>query len=281
MLNYKTGNIKIMLKENYSLSILGDDLEDTLLEMKKAGVMYGHLKSFCHPQADYFTIKTNQAQIAFINLEETIKALERASQFIQEIIQNRGIILFIGTQPGAREIVKELAEKYDFPYVINRWLGGTLTNFSTLSSRIQYLQELEAIVRSERWEKLTKRERTKLTQEMNKLQKKFIGLRNLKTLPNSLFVIDPKIHTTAIREARKLNIPIISILDTDDDPSVIDYPIPANDSAKSSLTYILNKIEEIIAKSKAEITSESLDTNQEANKPEKNEEIITRENSKV
>ncbi len=221
--------------------------DNDLEEMKKAGLHYGHKRTYNHPRADYFTLKSS-AEIALIDLNETKKGLQAAIDFIKEIIKNKGMILFVGTTGGAQKAVEELSKKHDFPYVINRWLGGTLTNFQTLSDRIKHLQELEEKQKSGEWSNYTKQEKKKLEEEIYDLEQKFIGLKNMSRLPDALFVVDPKIHKTAIREAQKKEIPIISILDTDDDPTKVNYPIPANDSAKSSIEYILSKIDAIIEK---------------------------------
>jgi small subunit ribosomal protein S2 len=219
------------------------------VEMEKAGLHYGHKKTRNHPQAGYFTVKSN-TELSFIDLNETAKALEAALDFIKKTIKKGGTILFVGAIPGAKNGIEELARKYDFPYVTNRWLGGTLTNFKTLNDRIKYLKELEEKKKSGEWQKYTKHERRDLEDEMVKLEAKFVGLKNTSKLPDVLFIVDPKIHDTAAKEARIIKIPIVAILDTDDNPTSIDYPIPANDSAKSSIDYILNKVDEAIEQAK-------------------------------
>ncbi len=229
----------------------------TIEEMEKAGLQYGHKDTRNHPKASYFTVKSNKTEVSLINLEETKKALEKVLDYIKESIINNKTILFVGTQPAAKQKIEEIAQKYNFPYVTLRWLGGTLTNFKTLSERIKYLKELEEKQQSGAWDSFTKKEKHTLTQELMKLQKKFQGIRNMTKLPEILFIVDPLVHSTALREARRLKIPVISILDTDDDPTLIDYPIPANDSAKSSIEYILNLIEEAIKEAKGEIKLEA------------------------
>ncbi|MDD5760695.1 MAG: 30S ribosomal protein S2 [Candidatus Pacebacteria bacterium] len=216
-----------------------------LLEMKEAGLQYGHKRTFNHPQAGYFTIKSS-GEIALIDLNETNKGLIAALNFIKETVENKGIIIFVGTRAGAKEAIERIGEKYNLPYVTNRWLGGTLTNFETLNDRIKYLEDLESKKKAGDWDKYTKQEQRKLEEEIIKLEQKFVGLKNMDRLPDALFIVDPKIHNTAVREARRMGIPIVSILDTDDDPTQIDYPIPANDSAKSSIEYILNRIDQAL-----------------------------------
>jgi small subunit ribosomal protein S2 len=211
----------------------------------KAGLHFGHKQTFNHPKASYFTIKSYEA-IAGIDLKETLKALQSALDFIKEIVKQEGKILFVGTTAGAKQLVKELAQKYNYPYVDERWLGGTLTNFKTLALRIKFLKELEEQKKSDAWDKYTKKERIQFQKELDQLQKKFAGIRTLDKLPNAIFIIDTGLNKIAVKEAKLLNIPIIGVLDTDDDPTIIDYPIPANDSAKSSIKYILSKVEEAI-----------------------------------
>ncbi|MCK4805641.1 MAG: 30S ribosomal protein S2 [Candidatus Pacebacteria bacterium] len=215
------------------------------VEMEKAGLHYGHKKTRNHPKAAYFTLKSS-TELSFINLDETAKALEAALNFIKEIIEKGDTILFVGTIPGAKNGIEKLAKKYDFPYVTNRWLGGTLTNFKTFNERIKYLKELEEKKKSGEWQKYTKHERRELEEEMAKLEEQFVGLKDTSKLPDVLFIVDPKIHDTAAKEARIIKIPIVAILDTDDDPTSINYPIPANDSAKSSIDYILDQVDQAI-----------------------------------
>lgn len=225
-----------------------DDLinEDNIIqEMIQAGLHFGHKKTYNHPKASYFIVKSYE-EIVSIDLRETLKALNKALDFIKELAKDNKQILFVGTRPGAKDLIRELAQKYNYPYVNERWLGGTLTNFKTFSQRIKTLKDLEDQKNSGVWEKYTKKEINNLEKNLLALQKKFAGIRNLDKLPDALFVVDTGVHKLAIKEARSLGIPIIGILDSDDDPSIIDYPIPANDSAKSSIKYILDQIDKAI-----------------------------------
>lgn len=219
----------------------------TIEELEKAGLQYGHTKTRNHPKAEYFIIKSNITNVKLINLEETKKGLEKAIEVVKEMVKNNKVILFVGTQAGAKQKILEIAQKYEYPYVVERWLGGTLTNFKTLVERIKYLKDLENQQQSGAWDNFTKKEKNKLLRELLKLQRKFMGLRNMTKIPDLLIVIDPGVHKIAVKEAKKLNIPIIALLDTDDDPSQVTYPIPGNDSAKSAICYVLNKIEEAIS----------------------------------
>jgi small subunit ribosomal protein S2 len=239
--------------------------EDIIREMMKAGLHFGHKKTYNQPKASYFIVKSYEA-IAGIDLKETLKALNKALDFIKELVKQEKQIIFVGTTSGAKGFIKELAQKYNYPYVDERWLGGTLTNFKTLTQRIKTLKELEEQKASGVWEKYTKKERNDLEKELNHLQRKFTGIRNLEKLPDALFIIDTGTHNIVVREAKLLSIPIIGILDTDDDPTVIDYPIPANDSAKSSIQYILNKVEEAIEEEKKLIKVPELSSTKEETK---------------
>lgn len=232
------------------------NLSNMLIEMKEKGLHFGHKRSRLHPKAYDFTLK-QPGEIYYINLEETIKGLENAISFLKEIIKNNGIILWVGTGSGAKKKVQEIAEKYNFPYVIERWLGGTLTNFKVLKERINYLKEIETQREKGEWEKYTKKEQLKLEKNYQLLEKKFKGLRVMESLPSAIFIVDPGLHKTAVEEARKVKIPVIAILDNDDDPTLIDYPIPANDSASSSINYILEKIDGALEESKKLISLEA------------------------
>jgi len=232
-----------MVREANSLNNL--DFQKMISEMKEKGVHFGHKRSRLHPRALSFTLKSS-GEVNFINLEETVKGLTKAIEFLKEIMKNNGKILLVGTSSGAKKKIKELAEKYNFPYVIERWLGGTLTNFRVLKERINYLKELENQREQNLWAKYTKKEQLKLEKNYQLLEKKFQGLKIMENLPNALLIVDPKLHETAVIEAKKAKIPVVAILDNDDDPSLIDYPIPSNDSASSSIEYILGKIDEAL-----------------------------------
>jgi small subunit ribosomal protein S2 len=221
------------------------DEESVIKEMMQAGLHFGHKKTFNHPKADYFTVKSYDA-IAGIDLKETLKALDKASEFLKDTVRNNGTILLVGTNPGAKEAIQALAQKFNYPYVTERWLGGTLTNFKTLTQRIKTLKNLEEQKTTGGWDKYTKKEKSDLEKELLQLQRKFAGLRALEKLPAAIFIIDTGTHDTAVREAKLLNIPVVGVLDTDDDPTIIKYPIPANDSAKSAITYLMGIIDKAI-----------------------------------
>lgn len=223
-------------------------------EMGEAGLQYGHRLNKVHPKAKHFVVRQNNSDIAFINLEETRKSLLRALSAIKEKVQNQQTILFVGTQASARRKIKELAEKYNYPFITNKWLGGILTNFKTLSSRIASLKEMEEQKASGAWEQFTKKENHLLEKKLEQLRKKFDGVRQLNKLPDMLLVVDPQIHRVAVEEARQMHIPIVAVLDTDDDPNLVDFPIIANDSTRSAIEYLLAKVEEAIQEGQKSIS---------------------------
>lgn len=220
-----------------------------ILEMKKAGLHYGHSKSRTYPKARFF-IASNQNNLEIINLEVTLNKLKEAEEFIKSVITEGGQILFVSSTPGAKLAIKESAEKLGYPYVIQRWLGGTLTNFKTLSLRINRLLDLKKKLESGEMEKYTKKEKVIIEREIADLEKKFTGLTNFNRLPKAIFLIDPNMHKSVINEAKIMHIPVIAVLDTDDDPTLIDYPIPANDSARPAARWIMARITAAISNAK-------------------------------
>lgn len=223
--------------------------EQIIAAMRAAGLHYGHKKSRLCPKMREF-IKEDNNDLLTIDLEKTWQKLDIALEFIKKVVAANGSILLVGTMPSAKKIIKETAEKYNFPYINERWLGGLITNFKTILQRINYLSELSAKKTSGEWEKYTKKERLKLEEELLKLEKKFGGLKHFSKLPEAIFIVDTGAHSLVVKEAKKMKIPVIGILDTDDDPVLIDYPIPANDSAKSSIDYLLGKVGEAIEEGK-------------------------------
>lgn len=216
--------------------------------MASAGVLHGHKRTKTHPKMRPFIALTRN-DIEMIDPEATISSLEKAILALNEKIKNGGLILIVGTIPPAKEAVLKFAEEFNFPYVVNRWLGGTLTNFKILSNRAIQYQDLKSQKEKNELVKYTKKEQHRLSEKINKLSRNFEGLIKLGKVPDMLFVVDPEIHDTAVREAKRIKIPIVTILDSNDDPSQIDYPIFANDHAKSSIDWIFAKILEGLKKS--------------------------------
>jgi small subunit ribosomal protein S2 len=220
-------------------------IEELAKEMFKAGVHWGHKKTNWHPKMEQyiFGIKNN---IQIIDLEQTIKGLQAALEFIEDIIKKGGKILFVGIRPQCHLLVKETAEKCNMPYVALRWIGGLLTNFKTIRKRIEHFIDLEKKREAGELKKYTKKEQKHIDKEIEKLKKNFGGIKSLDKLPDAIFVLGVKDHMTAIREAKKKKIPVISLVDTDSNPTLVDYIIPSNDEAVSALQFMLKKIEEVI-----------------------------------
>ncbi len=218
-------------------------------EMARAGLHFGHRTSRVHPQMmPYISGIRNTVHI--IDLEKTKERFEEALKFIQELIAENKILLLVGTKIQHKESVKDVAKECGLPYVIERWLGGTFTNFETIKKRIEYFNELEKKKAEGGLEKYTKKERAKIDQELKDLEIKFWGIKNLERLPDILFVLDMKKDSLAVKEAKRKGVKIIGISDTNCDPTLVDYPIPANDDAISSIKYILEKVKEVILSQK-------------------------------
>ena len=226
-----------------------------LEEMAKAGILYGRKKSKTHPRMKRYIFGTRNS-IEIFDLIQTLSAVEKAQEFLEEVVKKGGLVLLVGTQPAAKALVKNLASKFNFPYVIERWLGGTLTNFKILSQRISYYLKLKADRESGVLEKYTKKERLDFDREIEKLGINFSGLENLKKIPEAVIMVDTNVHETAVREANRLNIPVVALINSDANPDKIKYPIPANSSAKTSIEWIFQKFEAAIEKAQSEKSAE-------------------------
>lgn len=222
--------------------------EETLYqEMIKAGVLYGRKKSKTNPKMTKYIFTTRKG-IEIFDLAQTVKLLDQAADFLREKIKNTPSssspkVLVVGTQPAAKELVKNFSEKFGLIYVNERWLGGTLTNFKVISQRINYYLRTKADKETGRLDKYTKHERLKINELITKMAKVFIGLEKMTQVPEALLVIDPEEHQTAVREANRLKIPVVAIASTDANPDQIQYIVPANDNARSSLLWVFGYIE--------------------------------------
>src|SRR5690606_31032681 len=195
-------------------------------------------------------IFTERNGIYIIDLQKTVKLMEQAYQFVRKISQEGGSILFVGTKKQAQEAVKEEATRCDTFYVNHRWLGGTLTNFQTIRKRIERLHELEQMEEEGVFDVLPKKEVVLLRKEHARLEKFLGGIKSMKELPDAVFIIDPRKERIAVAEARKLNIPIISIVDTNCDPDEIDYVIPGNDDAIRAVRLFTSKMADAVLEGK-------------------------------
>ncbi len=220
----------------------GVDLE-VLKDMIKAALMYGHSRTRTNPKFKPF-IFGSRNNIEIIDLGLTLKKLGEAIELLKNKMKNKGIVLLVATQPAAKEAADKLIKEFNFSYINSRWIGGLLTNFNILSKRVEYFKKLQADFEKGEFEKYTKKEKLGIIKQIAKMKKIFSGLENLSRKPDVVLIIDPSIkeHKTAVREAKKCGIPLIAVLDSDDDPTLIDYPIPANDHAKISIDWIINKI---------------------------------------
>ncbi len=202
----------------------------TMRQMLEAGVHFGHQTRYWNPKMGPYIFGA-RGKIHIINLEKTVPLFNDAMNFISSIAQRRGIILFLGTKRSARDSVKEEAERCGMPYMTQRWLGGTLTNFRTVKQSVSRLKELEAGETDGTFQKMVKHEVLTLRREREKLFASLGGIKEMNRLPDALFVIDIGHEDIAIKEAKKLGIPVIAVVDTNYDPNLVDYAIPGNDDA--------------------------------------------------
>ena len=209
----------------------------SMKQLLEAGVHFGHQTRRWNPKmAPYIYMERNGIYI--IDLQKTVKKLEEAYGFVRDTAANGGTILFVGTKKQAQDAVREEAERVGMYFVNARWLGGMLTNFKTMRTRIDRLQQLRKMQEDGTFDMLPKKEVIKLSGEIAKLEKYLGGVKEMRRLPSILFVIDPRKERNAIAEARKLHIPIVAIVDTNCDPDEVDYPIPGNDDAIRAIRLI-------------------------------------------
>lgn len=203
----------------------------TMSEMLKAGLQFGHQTRRWNPKMKQY-ILTQRNGIYIIDLFKTLDLIDVAYDFIKTTVAHGGTVLFVGTKKQAQEVIKTQATRVNMPYVCERWLGGMLTNFQTVSKRVTRLKELEEMDFSDvHGSGLTKKELLLLEREKDKLEKQLGGIRNMNRTPSAMFVVDVNKEALAVEEAHKLGIPVVAIIDTNSDPDVVEYPIPANDDA--------------------------------------------------
>lgn len=214
-------------------------------ELLEAGVHFGHVTRKWNPKMKRYIFGVRNG-IHIINLEHTLREFKKADQFITDTVMAGGKVLFVGTKRQAQPVIQQYAEKVGMPYVIERWVGGMLTNFRTIKTRVERLKELENIENDPKFQNLTKKEKQLLMKEKEKLFIRFNGIRNMEELPSALFVIDIKEEKICVAEARRLSIPIVAVVDTNCDPDLVDFPIPGNDDAVRSIQLFTSKIAEAI-----------------------------------
>lgn len=218
-------------------------------QLLEVGVHFGHQTKKWNPKMKKY-IYTDKNGIYIIDLQETQRLLIEAYEYIEKVASEEGIILFVGTKKQTQNIIESYAKECGMPYVKNRWLGGTLTNFETISKRTKRIDEIEEMEKSGIFEELPKKEVLGIKKEYEKLLFNIGGIRNMKKLPDVLYAIDPNKEMIAIREARKLGIPIVAITDTNCDPDIIDFVIPGNDDAIRSCNLITSVICDAVKKGK-------------------------------
>ncbi|MBU1255525.1 30S ribosomal protein S2 [Patescibacteria group bacterium] len=237
----KDKKIKTVVKKSINIDKEIPNLE----EMLKAGVHFGHRTSRKNPRMDQY-IFTSRNNVHVIDLEKTQEKLKQALEFIQGIKKDKKVVLFVGTKIAVKEITEKTAQEVKMPYVTERWIGGTLTNFAVISKRLEHFRDLEKKKKTGELKKYTKKEQHDFGIELQKLDRQFGGIKEVTKLPDVLFVVDTYKEKLAIKEARMKNIPIIGMCDTNADPSIIDYPIPSNDDAISSLRLILGTVVKVL-----------------------------------
>ncbi|RBW69872.1 30S ribosomal protein S2 [Bacillus taeanensis] len=221
----------------------------SMKQLLEAGVHFGHQTRRWNPKMKTY-IFTERNGIYIIDLQKTVKKVEEAFNFVREIAANDGTILFVGTKKQAQDSVKEEAARAGQYFINQRWLGGTLTNFETIQKRIQRLKDLEKMQEDGTFEVLPKKEVILLKKEMDRLEKFLGGIKDMNRLPDALFVIDPRKERIAVAEARKLNIPIVAIVDTNCDPDEVDYVIPGNDDAIRAVKLLTAKMADAVLEAK-------------------------------
>jgi small subunit ribosomal protein S2 len=227
-------------------------------QLLEAGVHFGHQTRRWNPKMQQF-IFMDRNGIHIIDLQQTVARLNEAYKFAEQLVADGGTLLFVGTKKQAQEAVSEEAKRCGMYYVNQRWLGGMLTNFKTIQSRISYLKELEARRDRGEFERLPKKEAQRLLDDIIRLERILGGIKDMRRLPSAIFIIDTRKERTAVMEARRLEIPIIALADTNCDPDEMDYPIPANDDAIRAVRLLCAKIADAAVEGRRELEAQQKD----------------------
>jgi len=228
----------------------------SMKSLLESGVHFGHQTSQWNPKMAKF-IFGQRNKIHIIDLAKTVKELRKALKFVRDVAASGVDVLFVGTKHQAQDIIKREAERCGAPYISTRWIGGCLTNFDTVKKRVARLKELERMKTEGIMDKLPKKETSRLSKEMKKLEVTLSGIKNMPNLPAAIFVIDPVNEKTTVNEAHRLKIPIVAVCDTNSDPSVVDYSVPGNDDAIKSLNLLITAMADAVIEGKAALKSES------------------------
>lgn len=231
----------------------------SMKQLLEAGVHFGHQTRRWNPKMQQF-IFMDRNGIHIIDLQQTVTRLNEAYKFVEQLVADGGTLLFVGTKKQAQEAVAEEAKRCGMFYVNQRWLGGMLTNFQTIQSRIRYLRELESMRDRGDFERLPKKEVQRLQDDMARLERILGGIKDMRRLPSALFIIDTRKERTAVLEARRLEIPIIALADTNSDPDEMDYPIPANDDAIRAVRLLCAKIADAAVEGRRELEARQKDS---------------------
>jgi small subunit ribosomal protein S2 len=232
----------------------------SMKQLLEAGVHFGHQTRRWNPKMKKY-IFTERNGIYIIDLQKTVKKVEEAYRYVKELAANGGTVLFVGTKKQAQDSVKEEAIRSGMYYVNQRWLGGTLTNFETIQKRIKRLKDIERMAEDGTFDVLPKKEVVQLKKQQERLEKFLGGIKDMKKIPDALFIIDPRKERIAVAEAHKLNIPIVGMVDTNCDPDEIDVVIPANDDAIRAVKLLTGKMADAILEAKQGEETEVVETN--------------------
>lgn len=227
----------------------------TMRQMLEAGVHFGHQTRYWNPKMAPF-IFGDRNKIHIVNLEKSLPMYEEAIKFVRKMATNKGNILFVGTKRQAREIIKEEAARAGAPYVDYRWLGGMLTNFKTVKQSIKRLKDMEAMMEDGSMERLSKKEALGFKREMIKLERSLGGIKDMGGLPDAMFVIDVGYESGAITEAKKLGIPVIGIVDTNNSPAGVDYVIPGNDDSSKAIRLYAQGMADAILEGRSQVVAD-------------------------
>lgn len=240
---------EIVLQSN--ISEIPQVVDPEIEEMMKVGIHLGHAKSKNHPAMQPYIFGVRNT-ISLIDLLKTKEKLTEALEFVKNTIAGGGMILLVGTRPAAREAVMEAAKKVKMPYFVERWIGGALTNFKVIVKRVEYMESLEKEKAGGEFGKYTKKERMKKEEEIVRLSRIFDGLRVMKRIPDAVFIVDITHDDTAIREARRMKIPVVALCDTNSNADLVKYPVPSNDDALLAVRYMVQRIGQAIEEGQRE-----------------------------
>lgn len=250
----------------------------TLVDMLKAGVHFGHQSSRWHPKMEPYIFGIRNG-VHIINLEKTEEELAKTLEYLRSLTREGKTVLFVGTKRQAREIVQSAAEKCGMPYLVERWIGGLLTNFDECKRRLKKYKSLKEQFETREIEKYTKKEQTALKKQVEKMDKYLKGLVSLEKLPDAIYIADLRIEKTAVTEARKIHVPIVAVCDTNVDPTKATYVIPANDDAVNSIKMITELVSDAVSEGKKEFEAKKQVVVKESESIKKEKRALKKEES--